>query len=172
MLVRQKGRERVRSPRRLQNRGDFFSEISMLMRQKGCRGIRSPRRLQNRGDFFSKIAMPIGQKCCGGVRSPRRLQNRGVFFAFGESESPRSHAKNAVEKWDALRVCRSGSKNFELGTRDPHAGATQMLWRKTHTYGDRWIQIDQKMTFFSADAKNPERIPSKRLWESQIPSRF
>jgi hypothetical protein len=47
-----------------------------------------------------------------------------------------------------------------------------MLWRKTHTYGDRWIQIDQKMTFFSADAKNPERIPSKRLWESQIPSRF
>ena len=129
MLVRQKGRERVRSPRRLQNRGDFFSEISMLMRQKGCRGIRSPRRLQNRGDFFSKIAMPIGQKCCGGVRSPRRLQNRGVFFAFGESESPRSHAKKAVEKSDPLGVSKIVLHFLRSANANHHAHTPKRLWK-------------------------------------------
>jgi hypothetical protein len=154
-------RERIRSPRRLQNRGEFFAQITMLMRQKGCEGVRSPRRLQNRGDFFAQITMLMRQKGCEGVRSPRRLQNSGAFFAFGESESPCSHAKKGVGKWDALQVCGSGPKNFEFGTRgpDPHTGATQIVWRKTHTYGDPWIQIDQKMTIFSADAEKPERIP-------------
>ena len=119
----------IRSPRRFHCGGGFFSEISMLAPQKGCRRARSPRRLQNRGVFFSEISMLMRQKCCGGVRSPRRLQNRGVFFAFGESESPRSHAKKAVEKSDPLGVSKIALHFLRSANANHHAHAPKRLWK-------------------------------------------